>query len=119
MTPPDAPRRGLRLPDTPKASEVETLLDAFSAEEPLAVRNRALLELVYGSGSDLLLLPFQDAFGLRDRVNVPGTVTEENWTYRMPRDLGALAADLGARDRLRGLAVRSGRIPRTSGGERG
>ncbi len=79
----------------------------------------ALLELVYGSGSDLLLLPFQDAFGLRDRVNVPGTVTEENWTYRMPRDLGALAADLGARDRLRGLAVRSGRIPRTSGGERG
>jgi 4-alpha-glucanotransferase len=79
----------------------------------------ALLELVYGSGSDLLLLPFQDAFGLRDRVNVPATVTEENWTYRMPRDLGALAADLGARDRRRGLAGRSGRIPRTSGGERG
>jgi len=44
----------------------------------------AVLELVYGSGSDLLLLPFQDAFGLRERVNVPGTVNDENWTYRIP-----------------------------------
>jgi 4-alpha-glucanotransferase len=69
----------------------------------------ALLELVYGSGSDLLLLPFQDAFGLRDRVNVPGTVNEENWTYRIPRDLAALHADAAARDRLRDLARRSGR----------
>jgi 4-alpha-glucanotransferase len=76
-----------------------------------------LLELVYGAGSDLLLLPFQDAFGLRDRVNVPGTVNEENWTYRMPRDLGALAGDLSARERLRGLAERGGRIARTPGGE--
>jgi 4-alpha-glucanotransferase len=69
----------------------------------------AILELVYGAGSDLLLLPFQDAFGMRERVNVPGTVTEENWTYRMPRELSALHADAAARDRLRGLAVRSRR----------
>jgi 4-alpha-glucanotransferase len=70
----------------------------------------ALLELVYGSGSDLLLLPFQDAFGMRERVNVPGTVTEENWTYRIPRDLAALHADRASLDRLRGLSERSGRI---------
>jgi 4-alpha-glucanotransferase len=70
----------------------------------------ALLELVYGSGSDLLLLPFQDAFGMRERVNVPGTVNEENWTYRTPRDLAALHADRASLDRLRGLAERSGRI---------
>lgn len=69
----------------------------------------AILELVFGSGSDLLLLPFQDAFGMRERVNVPGTVTEENWTYRMPRELSALHADAAARDRLRGLAGRSRR----------
>jgi 4-alpha-glucanotransferase len=71
----------------------------------------ALLELVYSSGSDLLLLPFQDLFGLRDRVNVPGTVTDENWTYRIPRDLSALAADGPARERLRELAMRAGRVP--------
>jgi 4-alpha-glucanotransferase len=70
----------------------------------------AILELVYGSGSDLLLLPFQDAFGFRERVNVPGTVNEENWTYRMPRDLSALLADRAARDRLRDLASRHRRI---------
>jgi 4-alpha-glucanotransferase len=70
----------------------------------------ALLELVYRSGSDLLLLPFQDAFGMRERVNVPGTVTPENWTYRMPRDLPALHADAGERERLHGLVARSGRL---------
>ncbi|HEY6002216.1 MAG TPA: 4-alpha-glucanotransferase [Anaeromyxobacter sp.] len=69
----------------------------------------AILELVYGSGSDLLLLPFQDALGMRERVNVPGTVNEENWTYRMPRDLSALHADRATRERLRDLASRSGR----------
>ena len=75
-----------------------------------AVRD-ALLELVYGSASELLLLPFQDAFGLRDRVNVPGTVNEENWTYRVPRDLAQLHADRADADRLRALAARSGRVP--------
>ncbi len=70
----------------------------------------AILELVYGSGSDLLLLPFQDAFGMRERVNVPGTVTDENWTYRMPSNLAALHADAAARERLRGLAARTGRL---------
>jgi 4-alpha-glucanotransferase len=69
----------------------------------------ALLEMVYGSGSDLLLLPFQDAFGFRERVNVPGTVNDENWTYRIPVELTGLAADRAARRRLRDLAVRSGR----------
>jgi 4-alpha-glucanotransferase len=72
----------------------------------------ALLALVYGSGSDLVLLPFQDALGARERVNVPGTVTDENWTYRMPVDLSTLAADAPTRQRLRDLAARTGRIER-------
>ena len=74
-----------------------------------AVRD-ALLELVYGAASALLLLPFQDAFGLRERVNVPGTVNEENWTYRVPRDLATLHADRASTARLRALAARGGRI---------
>jgi 4-alpha-glucanotransferase len=69
----------------------------------------AVLAIVYGAGSDLLLLPFQDALGLRDRVNVPGTVTDQNWTYRIPRDLSALHADRATIDRLRALATGSGR----------
>ena len=48
---PLAPRRGRHLPDAPKASEVDGLLDAFSPEAGgLAIRNRALLELVYSAG---------------------------------------------------------------------
>jgi 4-alpha-glucanotransferase len=69
-----------------------------------AVRD-ALLECVYASGSDLALIPFQDAFGARERVNVPGTVNAENWTYRMPIDVGALEGT----ERLAALAARTGR----------
>ena len=69
----------------------------------------ALLELLYGSSSDLLLLPFQDLLGQRERVNVPGTVNDQNWTYRMPTTISALISNLPVRLRLRGLAERSGR----------
>jgi 4-alpha-glucanotransferase len=69
----------------------------------------ALLGMLYRAGSDLLLLPFQDALGTRERVNVPGTVAGSNWTYRTPMDLAGLAADAGAQARLRALAVGSGR----------
>jgi 4-alpha-glucanotransferase len=69
----------------------------------------ALLEVLYASGSDLLLLPFQDLLGHRERVNVPGTVNEENWTYRIPSTLTQLLAGLDTRQRLRGLAERHGR----------
>ena len=45
-----APRRPRRLPDAPKAEEIEAELDRFAADDPLAVRNRALAELVYSAG---------------------------------------------------------------------
>jgi integrase/recombinase XerC len=44
------PRRPRRLPDAPKADEVDGLLDALVGEGPLALRNRALVELVYSAG---------------------------------------------------------------------
>jgi 4-alpha-glucanotransferase len=44
----------------------------------------ALLELLFASGSDLLLLPIQDVFGWTDRINEPATVNRENWTFRLP-----------------------------------
>jgi site-specific recombinase XerD len=45
-----APRRPRRLPDTPKPDEVDSSLATFDGDEPLAIRNRALLELVYSAG---------------------------------------------------------------------
>jgi site-specific recombinase XerD len=45
-----APRRPRRLPDAPKPDEVDSSLAMFDGDEPLTVRNRALLELVYSAG---------------------------------------------------------------------
>ncbi len=50
---PDArlgPRRARRLPDAPTAAEIERTLDSLEGDEPIAVRNRALVELVYSAG---------------------------------------------------------------------
>jgi len=50
---PDAqlgPRRARRLPDSPKSEEVDAVLDQHAGVDPLALRNRALLELVYSAG---------------------------------------------------------------------
>jgi site-specific recombinase XerD len=45
-----APRRGRRLPDAPRSAEVDTELASLEGEGPLALRNRALVELVYSAG---------------------------------------------------------------------
>ncbi|HVS86014.1 MAG TPA: tyrosine-type recombinase/integrase [Gaiellaceae bacterium] len=47
---PLAPRRGRRLPDAPRAAEVEQTLGALEGEGAVALRNRALVELVYSAG---------------------------------------------------------------------
>jgi site-specific recombinase XerD len=47
---PLTPRRGRRLPDAPKREEVDATIDALDGEGPLALRNRALVELVYSAG---------------------------------------------------------------------
>jgi integrase/recombinase XerD len=46
----ESPRRGRVLPDTLSVQEVEALLAAPNLEQPLAWRDRALLELAYGAG---------------------------------------------------------------------
>jgi 4-alpha-glucanotransferase len=43
-----------------------------------------LLESLFASTSDLLLLPIQDVFGWSDRINEPATVSPRNWTFRLP-----------------------------------
>jgi site-specific recombinase XerD len=45
-----APRRSRRLPDAPQTSEIDQVLDALDGTGPLAIRNRALVELVYSAG---------------------------------------------------------------------
>lgn len=67
----------------------------------------ALLRLICGANSELVLLLIQDLLGVRDRINVPGTVGADNWTYRLPKPIEQMAADravVAALERL-GAAV--------------
>ncbi len=71
--------------------------------------HEALLEGLYAARSALVLLPLPDAYGGRERINVPGTIGAQNWSYRLPWTLDELRADGALRDRLRALAARHGR----------
>jgi 4-alpha-glucanotransferase len=44
----------------------------------------ALVEALFASGSNLLLIPVGDAFGWSDRINQPAQVSDKNWTFRLP-----------------------------------
>ena len=80
----------------------------------------ALLYLLYESSSNLVLLPIQDVFGWRDRINTPATVSDANWTWRLPWPLDTIEARDDARERaetLRRWAARTGRIATTDRGE--
>ncbi|MCB9595877.1 MAG: 4-alpha-glucanotransferase [Sandaracinaceae bacterium] len=73
----------------------------------------ALFEALYGSPSHLLILPIQDLFGLRSRINVPNTVGPQNWSWRLPWSVETIEREdhLGAQlDSLAGHARRSGRL---------
>ena len=70
-----APRRPRRLPDTPKTAEVEAALDALDGDGPLALRNRALVELVYSAGlrsSEAVGLDLVDVDFDREQLHVRG-----------------------------------------------
>jgi integrase/recombinase XerD len=71
----ESPRRGRRLPQTLTVTEVEALLGSPGVEEPLAWRDRALLELGYGAGlrvSELCGLSLTDLLLSDNLVRVYG-----------------------------------------------
>jgi integrase/recombinase XerD len=64
----DAPRPGSYLPDVLSPEDVAAILDAPSADDPAGIRDRAMLELLYGCG-----LRVSELVGLdTDRVDLPG-----------------------------------------------
>ena len=72
---PLAPRRRRRLPDAPRSDEVDALVDALGGEAPLALRNRALVELVYSAGlrsAEAVGLDLRDVDFEQEAVRVRG-----------------------------------------------
>jgi len=93
-----------------RVASARGLADVASAGAA-AIRD-VLLEALFTSGSDLLLLPIQDAFGWRDRINEPATVMDGNWTFRLPWPIDRMDEVPEARetrDRLRAWADEYGR----------
>jgi integrase/recombinase XerD len=71
----ESPRRGRVLPDTLSVQEVEALLAAPNLDQPLAWRDRALLELAYGAGlrvSELCGLGLTDLLLAENLVRIFG-----------------------------------------------
>jgi 4-alpha-glucanotransferase len=72
-----------------------------------------LLEILFASASDTLSVPVPDAFGWRDRINEPATVSEHNWTFKLPWPIDTWDEIPEARERkeqLRAWASRYGRL---------
>jgi site-specific recombinase XerD len=77
-----APRRPRRLPETPALSEVESAVDAAAGRDggPLALRNAALLELVYSCGlrsAEAVGLDLGDVDLDREHLHVRGKGNKE------------------------------------------
>jgi len=68
-------RRPRRLPDAPKAAEIDVLLALTEGHSPLAFRNRALLELLYSGGlrtAEAVGLNLADLDFEREAIHVRG-----------------------------------------------
>jgi len=75
-----SPRRPRHLPDAPKVAEIETLVGTLDGSEPLALRNAALVELVYSCGlrsAEAVALDLADADFEREALHVRGKGDKE------------------------------------------
>ncbi len=88
-------------------------LDGIPLDLPEAERELALIRLLLSSRSELTLLLAQEILGDKARINLPGTVTDQNWTWRLARPIEDLLEDPAVTARLaaiRRLAVAANRF---------
>ena len=93
----EMPRRGRKLPDTLSVADVESILAAPQADEPLAWRDRALLELAYGAGlrvSELCGLTMNDLLLAEGLVRVLGKGSKERLVPIGRKVIGAVSVYL-------------------------
>jgi 4-alpha-glucanotransferase len=72
----------------------------------------AILEALYAAPSLLIIEPLQDLFGWTARINFPGTVGDDNWSWRLPAAIERLMENPAIAQRgavLAAIASRSGR----------
>ena len=62
-----------------------------------------ILRTLYAAPSIVTVLPMQDLFGWSARINLPGTVSDSNWTYRLPIPFERMATSHAIQSRVRDL----------------
>jgi 4-alpha-glucanotransferase len=102
----------LAIPSIRARTSPEDLARLVDAEELPPSLRETLIETMIASGSDLVVLPIQDVFGWRDRINQPATVGQQNWTWKLPWPSDRLLTEPAAVEMatlLRDWATRHGR----------
>ena len=90
----ESPRQWRRLPTVLSVAEIERLLAAPNTDEPLAIRDRALLEFAYATGarvSELVGLALQDVLYEDGLARIFGKGAKERIVPVGRRALGAVA----------------------------
>ena len=90
----ESPRQWRRLPTVLSVAEVERLLAAPNTDEPLAIRDRALLEFAYATGArvtEVVGLGVQDVFYEEGLARIFGKGSKERVVPVGRRALGAVA----------------------------
>lgn len=93
----ETPKRWRTLPDVLGVDEVEKLLAAISLDEPLAFRDRAMLEIAYGAGlrvSEWISLSVRDMLLDEKLVRVFGKGSKERLVPLGRNAIGAVAVYL-------------------------
>lgn len=76
-----------------------------------------LLDALFQSNSRYAAVMITDLLGLEDRFNVPGVLSDSNWTQRLPITVKQLREDphwTGLGNRVKNCLKDSGRFPRTA-----
>lgn len=88
-------------------------LDGIPLDLPEPQRELALLKLLFSARSELTLVLAQEILGDKTRINTPGTVNGDNWTWRLPRPIEEMREDpalCGRFAAIRELVAGTGRI---------
>lgn len=85
------PKLGRRLPKAITVSEMELLLQAATGDEPVQLRDRALLELLYATGARVSEIVNLDLDDILDEVNVLRVIGKGNKQRLVP--YGSYARD--------------------------
>jgi 4-alpha-glucanotransferase len=79
--------------DTLSQEDRDAILDLPTVRAHLSPSGDVVTAITRGllaSGSRYTIVPIQDLFGWRDRINTPATVEDTNWSWRLPWHVDSL-----------------------------